>query len=129
VDSSSTEMTRRTAVAAIADIASIIVFVAIGRRNHDEGGNPVSGALSVAAPFLIALVIAWIVARAWRSPAAPLTGMIIWPTTVVIGLLLRRFAFDSGTAVPFIIVASLFTGLLLVGWRLIAEWRTNRQPG
>ena len=44
-------MSRRVAIAAAADIVCILVFVALGRRNHDEG-ETVDGILTVAAPFL-----------------------------------------------------------------------------
>lgn len=118
--------TRRSVrVAAAADIVAIVVFVAIGRRSHDEG-SALSGIVKVAAPFLIALMLGWLAARAWRSPTAVGTGMIIWLVTVIGGLVLRKVAFDGGTAVPFIIVASLFTLGTLVGWRFLAEWWHSR---
>jgi hypothetical protein len=101
--------------------------VALGRKSHDEGGNIVVGTLKVAAPFLIALALGWLAARAWTSPTAPTTGMVIWVVTIVAGMLLRRFAFDRGTALPFIIVASIFTLLFLVGWRFVWEWRTAKR--
>jgi hypothetical protein len=41
--------------------------------------------------------------------------------TVAVGMLLRNLVFDRGTALPFIIVATCFTGALLVGWRLVAN--------
>lgn len=112
-------MSRRAACAALADIAAIVVFVAIGRRNHDEG-TAVDGIASVAAPFLIALAVGWIVARAWKHPMQIDTALIIWPITVAVGMALRNLVFDRGTALPFVIVATLVIGLFLVGWRLVA---------
>jgi Protein of unknown function (DUF3054) len=107
------------AVAALVDAALVLVFVALGRTSHDEG-NMFSGTLSVAAPFLIALALGWIVARAWKQPLALRTGVVVWITTVVAGMVLRHTVFDRGTALAFIIVATLFTGLFLVGWRAVA---------
>ena len=112
-------MSRRAALAALADIAAIVIFVAIGRRNHDEG-TAVDGIATVAAPFLIALVVGWIVARAWRNPMKVDTAFIIGPVTVALGMVLRNLVFDRGTAMPFIIVATIVVGVFLVGWRLIA---------
>lgn len=112
-------MSRRAALAAVVDVVAIVVFVAIGRRNHDEGAT-VDGIATVAAPFLIALVVGWIAARAWARPVAPRTAFVIWPVTVVVGMLLRNIVFDRGTAVSFIIVATAVTGVFLVGWRLVA---------
>lgn len=109
---------RRIAIAASFDVAAIILFVAIGRRSHDEG-NGVQGILRVAAPFLIGLAAGWLVARAWKTPTRLTTGMVIWPVTVAVGMVLRRVVFEDGTALSFIIVATIFTGALLVGWRAL----------
>jgi hypothetical protein len=119
---------RRVAMAAAIDVLSIVLFVVLGRRTHDEGGSVVVEAAKVAAPFLIGLALGWLVARAWKAPTAPYTtGIVIWLVTLIAGMLLRRFAFDDGTALPFIIVASLFTLLLLVGWRVVHEWWEARR--
>ena len=96
----------------------MLLFVAVGRRNHDESAG-ISGVVEVALPFLIALISGWLITRAWRSPKALSTGVVIWLITVVLGLALRNFLFDRGTATPFIIVATLVLGALLVGRRLI----------
>ena len=117
-----TAPTRRlVAVAAACDVVAVLLFVTLGRRSHDEGGNVVTGVLSVAAPVLIALAVGWAAAQAWRAPVAWRTGLVVWPVTVALGMVLRRFAFDRGTATSFIVVASVATGLLLLGWRLVAR--------
>ena len=100
------------------DIFSVLLFVAVGRRNHSESAG-ISGVVEVALPFLIALISGWLVTRAWRSPQALSTGVVIWLITVVLGLALRNVLFDQGMATPFIIVATLVLGTLLVGRRLM----------
>ena len=47
------------------------------------------------------------------------TGVVVWVSTVVVGMLLRK-ASSQGVAVSFIVVASLVTALLLLGWRVVA---------
>jgi len=116
---------RSIQMAAAIDVVAIMAFVVIGRKNHD-GGSALSGVVKVAAPFLIALAIGWLAARAWKSPMAVGTGVIIWLVTTIGGLVLRKVAFDGGTAMAFIIVASLFTLATLVGWRFVNEWRQSR---
>jgi hypothetical protein len=106
--------------AAVFDAAAIVLFVAVGRNNHDEGGNPVAETLKVAAPFLIALAVGWVVARAWQRPDSLRTGLVIWPITVALGMVLRHWVFDRGTATSFIVVATIATAVLLLGWRLVA---------
>ena len=96
----------------------MLLFVAVGRRNHDESAG-ISGVVEVALPFLIALFFGWLLARAWRSPQTLSTGAVIWLVTVVLGLALRNFLFDRGTATPFIVVATLVLGALILGRRLI----------
>ena len=109
----------RVRVAAALDLAVVVVFVAIGRRNHDEG-SAIGEVFRIAAPFLIGLAAGWIVARAWRQPFALTTGCTIWVVTIAVGMVLRRTLFDRGTAFSFVIVASVFTVVLLIGWRLVA---------
>jgi len=118
-------VTRRAVVAAVADIVAIIVFVSIGRRNHREG-EAVDAILSVAAPFLIALLVGWIATGAWRRPMQVETAFVIWPITVALGMVLRNLVFDRGTALPFIIVATVVTGIFLVGWRMLAAVAERR---
>ena len=118
-------MNRRTAAAAIADIVAIVVFVAIGRRNHAEG-ETVDAIFTVAAPFLIALAVGWIAARAWTRPMQVETAFVIWPITVALGMFLRNLVFDRGTALPFIIVATIVTGVFLVGWRMLVAAAERR---
>ena len=117
--------TRNVLWALVADVIGIIVFVAIGRRNHDEGVAP-TGVIETAAPFLIALPIGWLIARAWNEPLTTRTGTIIWVTTVALGMVLRKFVFDDGTATAFVIVATVFTGAVLNGWRLATRARVAR---
>ena len=45
--------------------------------------------------------------------------MVIWPLTVLFGMLLRDVVFDDGTALSFVIVTAGFLGLTLVGWRAV----------
>jgi hypothetical protein len=118
---------RRIYLAAAADAMAIAVFVALGRQTHGKGGNAVLGALEVAAPFLIAAAFGWVVARAWRAPADPVTGTIIWVCTVAVGIVLRRFVFGGSTATTFVIVASVATMALLIGWRLVAQQVAQRR--
>ena len=113
-------MGRRVVLAAAVDIVAVVVFVAAGRRSHDESGNVVAGTLAVAAPFLIALGLGWLAARAWRRPFELSTGALVWVVTVVVGMLLRRVVFDRGTAMSFVVVATVVTGVLLLGWRAVA---------
>jgi Protein of unknown function (DUF3054) len=110
------------------DLLVVVVFVVIGRRNHGEDGAA-AGFFRVAAPFLLALAGAWVSGRKrWASAAHWRYGVVIWVFTVGMGLLLRRVVFHNGTAVAFVIVATLFLGLGLVGWRVVANAIAGKRP-
>ncbi|CAN5351229.1 hypothetical protein BH23ACT3_BH23ACT3_19030 [soil metagenome] len=110
----------RLGIAAALDVASVVVFVAVGRRNHDQDPG-LAGVFATAAPFLIALAVGWLVARAWYAPMSLRTGVVVWLTTVVGGMLLRNLVFDDGTAASFVVVATAFTAACLLGWRLASK--------
>jgi hypothetical protein len=51
-------------------------------------------------------------------PRALSTGVVLWIVTVLVGMFVRRFVFNDGTATSFVLVTALVLGLLLVGTRL-----------
>ena len=116
----------RIGIAAGLDVAAVALFVVIGRRSHDEGSR-IAGVLATAAPFLIGLAAAWLATRAWRWPMAILTGLVIWPVTLLVGMVARNLLFDRSTAVSFVIVATSFLGACLVGWRTVARRVSRRR--
>ncbi|SFR73308.1 Protein of unknown function [Agromyces sp. CF514] len=107
------------ALAAALDAALVVVFAVIGRSSHAEGLD-LAGVWGTAWPFLVGAAVGWLVVRAWRAPFAVWpTGVVIWLSTVVVGMLLR-LASGQGTAVAFIVVATVTLAVLLLGWRAIA---------
>lgn len=109
------------ALAAGIDTVLVLVFAATGRASHDEA--VLSGLARTAWPFLAGLALGWLIARAWTAPLRlnP-TGLIIWVSTVAGGMVLRVVS-DQGTAVSFIIVASIVLGVFLLGWRAVTSFR------
>ncbi len=110
------------------DAALIAAFVVIGRRSHDEGAA-LGGFLRTAWPFLAGALAGWLLVRAWRRPMRirP-TGIAIWASCLVLGMLLRVVS-GQGTAASFVVVAAVVLGVLLLGWRaLVAAAITHRRP-
>jgi protein-S-isoprenylcysteine O-methyltransferase Ste14 len=101
------------------------VFVAIGRRNHDEGTTFLN-ILGVAAPFLIALGASWFALRTWREPFNRASFVATWVITVAAGLFLRKIVFDRGIATSFIIVATITLGVLIGLGRLVTRKLTAK---
>lgn len=120
------------ALAVIADALLVILFAALGRRSHEEADG-LTGMLSTAWPFLIGLALGWLVvlgiSRAASRTPHPLrawpVGVAVWVCTVLAGMLLRA-AVGDGTAFAFILVATGFNLLTLVGWRLLAQLAAAR---
>lgn len=111
----------------VADAVLVIVFCAIGRHNHDE---PVlAGMARTVWPFATGLLLGWVIAiavaaggegasAAKRFDGRPVwpTGVIIWLSTLVGGMLLRVVS-GQGIAFSFVLVAATALALFLLGWR------------
>jgi len=64
--------------------------------------------------------VGWLLIRGWRRPFRVIpTGVVVWVCTVVAGMLLRK-ATSAGVATSFVVVASVSTAVLLMGWRGVA---------
>jgi hypothetical protein len=110
---------RQAPIALLADIVCVIVFCTIGRRSHAEGLT-VAGIAQTAWPFLAGTGVGWLLIRGWRQPFTVIpTGVVVWVCTVVVGMLLRK-ATSAGVQASFVVVASIVTAVLLLGWRVVA---------
>lgn len=120
----------RTAVAAVLDILFVAVFTLIGRRTHAEPLDP-EGWWNTAWPFLAGLAIGWGVvalsSQCW--PTRWWHGLTVWIATVFGAMALRDMV-GQGTALPFVVVATSFLGVTLIGWRLLLALvdRRRREP-
>jgi len=117
---------RRPLVALLLDAVLVLVFAGVGRASHDES-SPVVGVLATAWPFLVGTGLGWLVVRLvrheWPLDVAP--GVTVWFATVLVGMLLRH-AVGSGTAVSFVVVASVVLALFLLGWRAVGACAVRR---
>jgi hypothetical protein len=110
---------RRALIALFADIVCVIVFATIGRRSHAEGLT-VAGVAQTTWPFLTGTGVGWLLVGGWRRPFTVIpTGVAVWVCTVVVGMLLRK-ATSAGVQTSFVVVASIATAVLLLGWRSVA---------
>ncbi len=116
-------MERPTTVKALSavggDVASVLLFVALGRSaHHDE--LTAGGMASTSWPFLAGLAGGWLAARGWRRPMSLLpTGVSATVGCVGLGMVLRVTA-GQGTEPAFIAVAAAFLAFFLLGWRTAA---------
>lgn len=102
------------------DLVLVVLFAIAGRASHEEGLT-VGGIAHMAWPFVVGLLLGWAFLLVFRrSPGAVTSSVLLWVTTLIGGMLLR-VASEAGTAAPFVVVATLVTGALLVGSRLVAR--------
>lgn len=105
------------AVPLLADLLAIVVFAVIGRHTHSESDG-LTGVLTTAWPFVVGLGAGWCVALAWRRrvPWSVRDAVPVWLLTVGVGMILRHLS-GRGTPLSFVVVATVFLGLFILGWR------------
>ena len=110
---------QRALTALFADAVCVIVFCTIGRRSHAEGLT-VAGIAQTAWPFLAGTGVGWLLIGGWRRPFTVIpVGVVVWVCTVVVGMVLRKET-SAGVSTSFVVVASVSTAVLLLGWRAAA---------
>ena len=110
---------RRAARSVVLDVVAVLVFVAIGRRSHGET-DALAGVGVTAWPFLAGLAAGWAALLALRlEPGSAKAGAVAAGATVVVGMLLRHFVAGEGTAVTFVVVATCFLTLFILGRRVL----------
>ncbi len=116
----------RIALGMAYDAALICIFAAIGRHSHAETGALLS-VLATAWPFLAGMATGWLISllALRRVPLTVRDGVPVWLCAVTIGMALRGLT-HAGTAFSFIVVATLFLGAVLLGWRAVAILTSRR---
>ena len=117
-------MSRTALRAFLFDALCILLMVVIGTRNH-KTDTGLSGILFVAAPFWIAALVAHLAPQFQRPKKVEAHVVVVWGYTIVMGMLLRNLVFDRGTAPAFIIVATVFLGITMFGWRALLSRRAT----
>ena len=112
-------------LAFLADLFVLVVFVAVGRGSHEDGGGLV-GFLRVWWPFAVGLVVATIATGMWKHPFEWRRVIAGWLGTVAVGMLLRIVVQGRDFKPSFVIVTTLFLGAGMLGWRYLGT-RLARQ--
>lgn len=109
--------------ALLLDAAFVLVFAVVGRRSHGE--EVLGGLTGTAWPFLLGLLVGWLIALAagrsgGRSDPCSIApaGVLIWAGTLGVGMSARALA-GQGTALSFVVVAGVVLALFLLGWRAV----------
>ncbi|GLY31827.1 DUF3054 domain-containing protein [Kineosporia sp. NBRC 101731] len=127
IPSTSRTAGRALAVAALADLVCVLVFVSIGRSSHEEGIT-LTGLLTTGWPFWLGVAGGYVGVVAFRLAPASLPGAaMVLIKTLVIGMILRNVVQHDGTPFSFVMVATVFLALTLAGWRTTARFAVRRQ--
>ena len=118
-------------IALLVDILAIALFAFLARLAHQTDDMPltVGGWLSTWWPFLVGVLLSWAFIVGLRLDAHRMfpAGLMTWVITVVVGL--GVWAVRNGD-IPhwsFVLVATVMSGLLLLGWRAVAQMITGRR--
>jgi hypothetical protein len=109
----------------LVDVAAIVLFAVLGRRNHGEG-TAAAGVLVVAAPFLAGWTLAWFATRLHRAPASATRALVALAVALPAALVLRAVT-GRGDAPAFVVVAAVFLGVTLVGRRWVVAAVAGRR--
>jgi hypothetical protein len=121
--SASAASPRREAAAFLLDAVLVVLFAALGRRTHGHGDS-LRGVAATAGPFLVGLVVGWVVRERLRGPLA--RTLSPWLGAWLVGLLARGVV-GQGVDAVFVAVAGAFLGLFLLGWRALARLSSARR--
>jgi len=102
------------------DLLVVVFFVVVGTRNHDDNTG-LAASIGVMLPFLIGTLVSWIPLKLEPDTVSNRMATRVWITTIVVGVLLRRFAWDRNTAGTFVVVVTAFLFACFFGWRAIAR--------
>ncbi|MCT1683974.1 DUF3054 domain-containing protein [Corynebacterium appendicis] len=110
-------------VAIALDTLSIAVFALLARIAHQTEEMPLNltGWLSTLWPFLVGVALAWVIVTLARKGEGKGNGVFIWLITVATGLIIWGIRNQQLPHWSFIVVASVMSALLMLGWRGIAR--------
>lgn len=105
-----------TAIAA--DLVAIAVFALLARAAHQSDDMPFNfaGWLSTLWPFALGVLLGWLIVRENRGGA-------IWAITAITGLAIWGFRNQAVPHWSFVLVATVMSALLMLGWRAVARKR------
>ncbi|MEJ6013211.1 DUF3054 domain-containing protein [Corynebacterium sp. H127] len=103
------------------DVIAILAFAIFARLAHKSEPFTVANILDTWWPFLVGVALAWAIIAALKLRATSLlAGSFVWVLSAVGGLSIWGIRNGHVPHISFIIVATVMSGLLLLGWRLLA---------
>lgn len=114
------------AIAALGvDVAVVLAFVTLSRLSNGQSVRP-DGVLGTAWPFLVGLVLGWVLTRSWQITVTLYSALGVFACTFAVGIAFRRITF-TGAQPSFVAMAFSVLSVLLLGWRLLAYLEGQRR--
>lgn len=112
----------RKGLLVLGDMLTLLSFAALGRRAHSMG-NALDDLVTTALPFVVAWLVVAPFTGVWGTDAtasptrAARPTALTWLIAFPLGILIRIAIVGRVPHISFVIVAGLFTLILLTGWR------------
>ncbi len=121
------QATVRRLLPVVADLACVLVFAFAGKTSH-EASHSDWVVVAIVWPYAVAVAVAHAgVVLAGRSARRVWPeGAVVLVVTYALGMALRAMS-GRGMAVGFLVVAALFLGLTMLGWRVVAQLAGSRR--
>jgi len=111
----------------VGDALALALFVFVGQRNHETlGANPLLGIAQTTLPFIAPWLVSALLLGAYRIDAREKMTRFLarslnaWLVAIPFALVLRAFLLNSGTIqTMFVVTATGFGGMFLLGWRVL----------
>nr|WP_156232883.1 DUF3054 domain-containing protein [Corynebacterium occultum] len=107
------------------DVLAIALFALLARMAHQSEDMPLNfnGWLSTLWPFLIGVALSWvlILVLKWEGRLLVPAGVSAWVITVLTGLVIWSIRNEGIPHWSFIMVATIMSGVLMLGWRGVAK--------
>lgn len=113
-------------MALLADLLCVLALALGGKSSHEPGESDLF-VLTIAWPFVLAVLLAHALLRWRRRPARHLwpEGAVVLAVTYTVGMLVRALS-GRGLAPGFLVVAALFLAATMLGWRLTVHVLARR---
>lgn len=114
-------------VAIALDTLAIAVFALLARIAHQTEEMPLNftGWLSTLWPFLVGVALAWVIVTLSSDRSGENKGegkgWLVWLITVATGLIIWGIRNQQLPHWSFVVVASVMSALLMLGWRGVAR--------
>lgn len=114
------KITKPTAIAL--DLVAIAAFALFARMAHQSDDMPLNlaGWASTVWPFALGVVLGWVIVLAGSRKDGD-RGVLVWLVTVITGLVIWGIRNQALPHWSFVIVASVMSALLMLGWRGLAK--------